>query len=58
MMDIVESAEVLRAYLDESAACVPPRVYGAISTAVAVMDAASKTFNAAQSVCVEGWDGR
>ena len=25
MMGIAESTEVLRAYLDESAACVPPR---------------------------------
>lgn len=47
MMGIVESAEVLRAYLDESAACVPPKVYGAISTAVVVMDAVSKTIDAA-----------
>ena len=66
MMGIVESAEVLRAYLDESAACVPPKVYGAISSAVVVMDAVSKTINAAQgvmadslrTVCVETQDGR
>lgn len=66
MMGIVESAEVLRAYLDESAACVPSKVYGAISTAVVVMDAVSKTISAAQYVmadslqpgCVEAQDGR
>ena len=63
MMGIVESAEVLRAYLDE---CVPPKVYGAISTAVVVMDAVSKTIDAAQcvmadslqTICVEAQDGR
>lgn len=66
MMGIVESAEVLRAYLDESAACVPHKVYGAISTAVVVMDAVSKTIDAAQCVMadslrmvfVEAQDGR
>ena len=66
MMGIVKSAEVLRAYLDESAACVPPEVYGAISTAVVVMDAVSKTIDAAQCVMadslrmvfVEDQDGR
>ena len=66
MMGIVESAEVLRAYLDESAACVPPKVYGAISAAVVVMDAVSKMIDAAQcvmadglqTVCVEVRDGR
>lgn len=66
MMGIVESAEVLRAYLDESAACVSPKVYGAISTAVVVMDVVSKTLDAAQcvmadslqTVCVEAQDGR
>lgn len=66
MMGIVESAEVLRAYLDESAACVPSKVYGAISTAVAVMDVVSKAIDAAQyvmadslqAVCVEAQDGR
>lgn len=66
MMGIVESAEVLRVYLDESAACVPPKVYGAISTAVVVMDAVSKTLNAAQcvmadslqAVCAEAKNGR
>lgn len=66
MMGIVESAEVLRAYLDESAACVPSKVYGAISTAVVVMDVVSKTIDAAQyvmadslqAVCVETQDGR
>lgn len=66
MMGIVESAEVLRAYLDESAACVPPKVYGAISTAVVVMDTVSKAIDAAQyvmtdssqAVYVEAQDGR
>lgn len=66
MMGIVESAEVLRAYLDESAACIPPKVYGAISTAVVVMDAVSKTIDAVQCVMadslrmvfVEDRDGR
>ena len=66
MMGIVESAEVLRAYLDESAAHVSPKVYGAISTAVVVMDAVSKAIDAAQyvmadslqAVCVEAQDGR
>ena len=66
MMGIVESAEVLRAYLNESAACVSPKVYGAISAAVVVMDAVSKTIAAAQcvmadslqTVCVEARDGR
>lgn len=66
MMGIVESAEVLRAYLDESAARVPPKVYGAISTAVVVMDAVSKAIDAAQCVMadslrmvfVEDQDGR
>lgn len=66
MMSIVESAEVLRAYLDESAACVPPKVYGAISTAVVVMDVVSKAIDTAQfvmadslrTVCVEARDGR
>ena len=66
MMSIMESVEVLRTYLDESAACVPPKVYGAISTAVVVMDAVSKTIDAAQcvmadslqTICVEAQDGR
>lgn len=66
MMGIVESAEVLRAYLDESAACVPPKVYGAISTAVVVMDTVSKAIDVAQcvmtdssqAVYVEAQDGR
>lgn len=66
MMGIVESAEVLREYLDESAACVSPKVYGAISTAVVVMDAVSKTIDAAQcvmagslqAVCAEAQNGR
>lgn len=66
MMGIAESTEVLRAYLDESAACVPPKVYGAIYTAVVVMDTVSKTIDAAQcvmadslqAVYVEDQDGR
>lgn len=66
MMGIVESAEVLREYLDESAACVSPKVYGAISTAVVVMDAVSKTIDAvqcvmagsSQAVCAEAQNGR
>lgn len=66
MMGIVESAEVLRAYLDESAACVPPKVYGAISAAVVVMDAVAGTISAAQcvmadslqTVCAEAQNGR
>lgn len=66
MMGIAESTEVLRAYLDEFAACVPPKVYGAISTAVVVMDVVSKTIDAAQcvmadslqTICVEAQDGR
>lgn len=53
MMGIAESTEVLRAYLDESAACVPPKVYGAISTAVVVMDAVGKAIDAAQCVMAE-----
>ena len=52
MMGIVESAEVLRTYLDESAACVPPKVYGAISTAVVVMDAFSEALDAAVAAMV------
>ena len=66
MMGIVESAEVLKAYLDESAACVPPKVYGAISAALVVMDTVSKAIDVAQCVMadslrmvfVEDQDGR
>lgn len=66
MMSIVESVEVLRAYLGKSAECVPPKAYRAISTAVVVMDAVSKAIDAAQcvmadslqAVCVEAQDGR
>ena len=65
-MSIMESVEVLRAYLDESAARVSPKVYGAISTAVVVMDTVRKTIDAAQcvmtdslqAVCVEAQGGR
>lgn len=52
MMGIVESVEVLRAYLDESAACVPPKVYGAISTAVVLMGAFSEALDAAVAAVV------
>jgi hypothetical protein len=52
MMGIVESAEVLRAYLDESAACVPPKVYGAISAAVVLMGAFGEALDAAVSAVV------
>ena len=52
MMGIVESAEVLRAYLDESAACVPPKVYGAISTAVVVMGAFGEALDVAVNAVV------
>lgn len=62
MMGVMESVEVLRAYLDESAGCVPPKVYGAMSTAVAVMETAyvhadvfGKLLNAVET---EGSDGR
>lgn len=51
-MSIMESVEVLRAYLDESAACVPPKVYGAISTAVVVMDAFGEALDAAVAAMV------
>lgn len=52
MMGIMESAEVLRTYLDESAACVPPKVYGAISAAVVLMDAFGAALDAAVSAVV------
>lgn len=62
MMSIMESLEVLRTYLDESAARVSPKVYGAMSTAVAVMETAyvhadvfGKLLNAVET---EGSDGR
>ncbi len=51
-MSIMESVEVLRAYLDESAACVPPKVYGAISAAVVVMDAFGEALDAAVTAMV------
>ena len=52
MMGIVESAEVLRAYLDESAARVPPKVYGAISAAVVVMGAFGEALDVAVNAMV------
>lgn len=52
MMGIMESAEVLRTYLDESAACVPPRVYSAISSAVVLMGAFGEALDAAVSAMV------
>lgn len=52
MMGIVESVEVLMAYLDESAACVPPKVYGAISTAVVLMGAFGEALDAAVAAVV------
>lgn len=52
MMGIVESVEVLRTYLDESAACVPPKVYGAISTAVVLMGAFGEALDAAVTAMV------
>ncbi len=51
-MSIMESVEVLRSYLDESAACVPPKVYGAISAAVVVMDAFGEALDAAVAAMV------
>lgn len=52
MMGIMESLEVLRAYLDESAESVPPKVYGAISTAVVLMGAFGEALDAAVSAMV------
>lgn len=62
----MEDVQQLAAELNHAAACVPPKVYGAISTAVVVMDAVSKTIDAAQcvmadslqTICVEAQDGR
>lgn len=51
-MSIMESVEVLRAYLDESAARVPAKVYGAISTAVVVMDAFGEALDVAVNAVV------
>lgn len=51
-MSIMESVEVLRAYLDESAARVPPKVYGAISAAVVVMDAFGEALDVAVNAMV------
>lgn len=52
MMSILESAKVLRTYLDESAACVPPKVYEAISSAAVLMDAFGVALDAAVSAVV------
>lgn len=52
MMSIMESAEVLRTYLDESAACVSPKVYGAISTSVVLMGAFGEALDAAVTAVV------
>lgn len=52
MMSVSESAEVLKKYLDESAEGVPPKVYGAISTAVVVMDAFGKALDVAAGAVV------
>lgn len=52
MMSIMESAKVLRTYLDESAACVTPKVYGAISTAVVLMGAFGEALDAAVAAMV------
>lgn len=52
MMSIVESAKVLRTYLDKSAACVPPKVYEAISSAAVFMDAFGVALDAAVSTMV------
>jgi hypothetical protein len=51
-MSIMESVGVLRAYLDESAARVSPKVYGAISTAVVVMDAFGEALDVAVNAAV------
>lgn len=52
MMGIMESAEVLRTYLDESAACVPPKVYKAISAAVVLMGAFGEALDVAVNAVV------
>ena len=52
MMGIMESAEVLRTYLDESAACVPPKVYKAISSAVVLMGAFGEALDVAVNAMV------
>lgn len=52
MMSIMESAEVLRTYLDESAACIPPKVYRAISSAVVLMGAFGEALDAAVNAMV------
>lgn len=52
MMSILESAKALRTYLDESAACVPPEVYEAISTAVVLMGAFGEALDAAVAAVV------
>lgn len=52
MMSILESAKVLRTYLDESAACVPPKVYEAISTAVVLMGVFGEALDTAVAAVV------
>lgn len=52
MMSIWESAKVLRTYLDESAACVPPKVYEAISTAVVLMGVFGEALDTAVAAVV------
>lgn len=52
MMSIMESVEVLRSYLDESAACVPPKVYEAISSAAVLMGAFGEALDAAVTTMV------
>lgn len=45
-------AEVLRTYLDESAACIPPKVYRAISSAVVLMGAFGEALDVAVNAMV------
>ena len=52
MMSVLKSAKVLKEYLDESAEGVPPKVYEAISDAVAVMDAFGPALDAAAGAVV------
>lgn len=62
MISVSESAKILKAYLDESAGSIPPKVYGAISTAVAVMQVAyahADVFGGTlDAIDAEGADGR
>lgn len=52
MISILESAKVLRTYLDESAACVPPKVYEAISAAVVLMGVFGEALDTAVAAVV------